>query len=45
MMATRIGFFTLFRLGWSNRVDRTPWVRQVKSYICRRFQVSVTVRV
>ena len=25
MMATRIGFFTFFRLGWSNKVDSTPW--------------------
>ena len=24
MMATRIGFFTFFKLGWSNKVDRTP---------------------
>ena len=25
MMATRIGFFTFFKLGWSNKVDSTPW--------------------
>ena len=25
MMATRIGFFTFFKLGWSNNVDSTPW--------------------
>ena len=32
MMATRIGFFTFFKLGWSNKVDSTPW----KKYeLCR----------
>ena len=25
MMATRIGFFTFYKLGWSNNVDSTPW--------------------
>ena len=25
MMATRIGFFTFFKLGWSNKVESTPW--------------------
>ena len=30
MMATRIGFFTFFKLGWSNKVDSTPWRKSVQ---------------
>ena len=29
MMATRIGFLTFFKLGWSNKVDSTPWRKRV----------------
>ena len=29
MMATRIGFLTFFKLGWSNNVDSTPWWKGV----------------
>ena len=29
MKATRIGFFTFFKLGWSNKVESTPWGNKV----------------
>ena len=33
IMATRIGFFTFFKLGWSNKVERTPWGAKIKNQL------------